>query len=570
MIKLVWEKKDITQYVSRIQWSGAHNQAAREVSFSLLNNPYDKEHLPYANKIKNSHKIWLMSDDTILFYGLVVNVQKKSEIGTVDFLARDMLYNLLESTMSGRWKKHTAEYITRSVCNDFKISTGTISNTKYQIKKFIVKDISAYDVIKRAYRKAANSKTGKKYFIHMNGDKLCVTERGQASLKKDGTALTVKDDECIYESQFEEDASTVVDKVKVINDKRKLVNKVQDKALIKKYGVVQHILSVDKGKGTKQAKAEIQTPERSASISAIGRIGCVAGYKIHIQDKAAGLTGVYLIINDSHTWENGVHLMTLDLYLTDVKKHAEVIQVDDLSYTKWKKRKIKCVFYKYYATGNDARGKKRAPGITCAAPPSVPFGTKFTYKGKTYKVTDRHRKAKFKNHLYYIGILASSKKEADKFKPTESSVTIVTPKTSKKTAEKTNKSEKASTRAKKLVNVATSFIGKCRYVWGASNPPGGAADCSGFVSYCLRQVGFSPTGTTLVLARIGHEVPKGKARAGDVVMFQGTYRAGPSHVGIMINNKEFVHCSSSHKNVVTDTLNRAYWVQHFLSIRRCL
>lgn len=573
-IKLIWNKKDITQLVSTIQWSGAHNKAAREVSFSILNDPYDKNLKSQKIKIKNSDKIYLKSDSKTLFYGIVVNIQKKAEIGTVEFLARDMLYNLLESTISGRWKKHTAEYITRSICNDLKINVGKMANTKYQIKKLIVKDMSAYDAIKRAYKKAGNEKTLKKYFIHMENDKLCVSERGQVLTSDGKNAVTLRDDECIYESAFEEDASSVVDMVRVINDKRRLVNKVKDSKLIKKYGVVQHVLSVSKGKGTKQAKAEIHAPERSASISAIGKIACVSGYKVNISDSAAGLTGTYLIINDTHTWQDGVHLMSLDLYLTDVKKHPEVVQIDDLSYNEWKKRKVKCVIYKYYASGNDARGKKRAAGITCAAPPSVPFGTKFTYNGKTYKVTDRHSKAKFKNHLYYIGIMVSEKeaKAANKKKwKDETNVTLIAPKrkkTKKKNDPKNRRGGSASSRAKKLVNVALSFRGKCRYVWGASNPPGGAADCSGFVSYCLRQIGAGPTGTTLVLAKIGREVPKAQARAGDVVMFQGTYRAGPSHVGIMINNKEFVHCSSSHKNVVTDTLDRGYWVQHFLSIRR--
>ena len=583
-IKLIWQhdktSKDITDFVSTIQWSGAHNQAAREVSFSVLNNPYDKN-FKLSSKIKNADKIWLKSDKKTLFYGTVVNIQRKGEIGTVDFLARDMLYNLLESTTSGRWKKHTAEYITRCVCNDFKINVGKLSNTKYQIKKFIVKDKSAYDVIKRAYKKAGNEKTLKKYFIHMDGEKLCVTERGQIAqhTDKDGktTALQLTDTECIYESSFEEDASSVVDMVRVINNKRRLVNKVKDAKLIKKYGIIQHVLSVDKGKGTKQAKAEIHAPERSASISAIGRIACVSGYKILIKDTAAGLTGNYLIINDTHTWQDGVHMMSLDLYLTDVKKHPEVIQIDDLSYNEWKKRKVNCVIFKYYASGNDARGKKRAAGVTCAAPPSVPFGTKFTYKGKTYKVTDRHKRAKFKNHLYYIGIMVSEKEasEANKKKwKDETKVTLISPKRKKK--EKKGKNGKptdggGSPSAKKLVNYAKSFVGKCRYVWTAANPPGGAADCSGFVSHCLIKMGvISGRMDTRALANIGRPVQKGKQQAGDVVIFQGTYRAGPSHVGIMVDANNYVHCSSKVKNVTITPFNTGWVAQHFHSLRRVL
>ena len=566
MIKLVWNKKDITEYVSTIQWSGAHNGAAREVSFSLLNDPFDAR-FALSGKIKNSDKIWLMDDKTCLFYGLVVNVQKKSEIGTVDFLARDMLYNLLNSNMSGRWKNHTPEYIARCICNDYKINQGTISNTKYQIKKLIVKDESPYDVIKKAFRKAKKEKTMKDYFVHMDGDKLCVTPRGDVS------GVTLKDDECIYESQYEEDASTVVDLVRVINEKGRLVNKVKDQTLIKKWGIIQQTISVDKGKGTKAAKAEITAPERAATISAIGNIKCVSGYKVDIRDKASGLTGTYLIINDTHTWENGVHLMSLDLKMTAIKKNAKSVQIDDLSYNSWTNRKIKCVFFKYYATGNDARGKRRAAGITCAAPASIPFGTKFTYKGKTYKVTDRQPKAKFKGHLYYIGLMVSEEeaKKADKKKwKDETPVTITNPKPQKKKNDTTkSKDDNASSRAKKLVNYALSFRGKCKYVWTAADPPGGKADCSGFVSHCLNHVGCKVGRLdTIGLSKLGEQVAKGKQQAGDIVLFKGTYRAGVSHVGIMVDKNTYVHCSSSEKNVVVANFNTTWVGQHFHSLRR--
>ena len=574
-IKLVWHNRknktqDITEYVGTITWSGAHNAAAREVSFTVLNNPYDKN-FSLSNQIKNADKIYLMSDNKVLFYGLICDVQRTSEIGTVDFLARDMLYNLLNSTTSGRYKKKTAEYITRSICNDFNIKQGTITATKYQIKKLIIKDKSPYEIIKKVYKRAQNEKTKKPYFIHMDGDKLCVTERGLVATKsgKSKEAIVLKDSECVYEAQFEEDASTVIDKVRVINQKRRLVNLVKDKKLIKKWGVIQHVLQVDKGKGTKQAKAEIAAPERSASISAIGQLKALAGYKIKIKDEAAGLTGTYLIINDTHTFENGIHLMSLDLYLKGVEKHPTVIQIDDLSYSTWKTRKIKCVFYKYYATGNDARGKKRAVGVTCAAPPSVPFGTKFTYKGKTYKVTDRHSKAKFKKHLYYIGILAGSKKEADKFKPVTTKITITNPKPTKKTKKKSDASEKGSDKAHKLVEYALSFRGKVRYSMGAKNVPGGVADCSGFVSYCVGKFGI-PGGDTRHFAVLGQSVSKAQARAGDIIVFQGTYRPGPSHVGIMIDNVNFVHSSSGAGGVTVTSRNNPYHAAHFHSIRRVL
>lgn len=580
MIKLKWingkKVTDITEYVTSVTWSGTSTQAAREVTFSVANDPYDKNFWS-SNSIKNSHEIKLYEGSTLIFYGRVMDIRRTSEIGTVDFTARDPLYNLLQSTTSGRWKKKTPEYITRSVCKQFKISVGTLTKTKYSIKKFIPKDKTPYDIIRIAYSKAKRNKTHKSYLIKMDGNKLCVVTKGKVL-----NNLVLRDDEVVYESSFEEDASGVVDKVRVIDSKRKLVNITKDKDLIKKYGVLQHVISVEKGKGKSEAKAEISTPERTATVSAIGNIRCVSGYKIQIKDSAAGLTGTYLIKNDSHTFENGIHLMTLDLALASVKKNTttKVYSVASDEKTVWKKKTVNAVFFGYYATGRDARKKTRNyVKNTAAAASSIPLGAKVTVKGvdlpiithrpdikSTFTVSDRQQKAKFQNGLHYIGLLMPSAEEAKKFGEHKGKAEIRWK--AKKSKKKGTKSSSTSSRAQKLVNIALFYRGKVRYVFNTANPDGGVSDCSGFVSHCLNKVGCNVGRIdTRALSQLGTGVDKRKRRAGDVVIFQGTWRAGPSHVGIMVDANSYVHCSSN-GGVKVSSFNRAWVGQHFHSIRR--
>lgn len=62
---------------------------------------------------------------------------------------------------------------------------------------------------------------------------------------------------------------------------------------------------------------------------------------------------------------------------------------------------------------------------------------------------------------------------------------------------------------------------------------------------------------------------KKNLKKGDLVIFQGTYKAGPSHVGIYLGNKQFIHCSSS-GGVKISNLNSTYYVKHWMQGRRVL
>ena len=58
-------------------------------------------------------------------------------------------------------------------------------------------------------------------------------------------------------------------------------------------------------------------------------------------------------------------------------------------------------------------------------------------------------------------------------------------------------------------------------------------------------------------------------KKGDLVIFQGTYKAGASHVGIYAGSGKFVHCSSS-GGVKVSNLNDSYYVKHWQQGRRVL
>lgn len=103
------------------------------------------------------------------------------------------------------------------------------------------------------------------------------------------------------------------------------------------------------------------------------------------------------------------------------------------------------------------------------------------------------------------------------------------------------------------------------YEYGGLSREG--VDCSGFV-YLTYQSRFGITlpRTTAGQSEVGHRVSKGELRPGDLVFFLiGDGR----HVGIYLDDRRFMHASSS-QGVTVSTLTNPYWKAHYWKAVRVL
>ena len=117
-----------------------------------------------------------------------------------------------------------------------------------------------------------------------------------------------------------------------------------------------------------------------------------------------------------------------------------------------------------------------------------------------------------------------------------------------------------------IVSTAKQYLG-IPYKYGGSSPSTGF-DCSGFVYYVLKSLGYSPYRTTSTQYQMGTYVAKSDLQPGDLVFFQGTYKAGISHVGIYVGDGKFIHAPSTGKLVSYADLNSAYYTNHYYGARR--
>lgn len=117
-----------------------------------------------------------------------------------------------------------------------------------------------------------------------------------------------------------------------------------------------------------------------------------------------------------------------------------------------------------------------------------------------------------------------------------------------------------------LINNSKKYIGT-PYVFGAKSPTMGF-DCSGFSQYVFEKTGINLPRTTSEQYKIGESISKEDLIKGDLVFFE-TYRSGPSHLGIYIENNKFIHASTS-KGVTISSLNESYWKSRYIGARRVL
>lgn len=310
---------DITEAVGSVSWGGSVSQAARTAEITVLNAPDDRNIEKLNLNIGAGDTIKLYENNENIFIGVVQTAEKLSQNGTVTYSCMDLLSHLLKSTGVYNFKNTTAEDITRKVCADFAIETGDIAASKAPIKKLIIDGSTIYDIIMQAYTKASKQ-TGNLYICRMNGSKLSVEVKGTEL-----ESFILAEEYNITNSTYQETIENMVNVVKIYNEKGKQIGEVKQDEWIQKYGIYQQIYKKEKGiNEATAAKNMFVGIEKKVSLDGLnGVMNCIAGNAVEVQDKAAGLNGLFWIDADTHTWENGTHIMSLDLNFKNIMDQKE-------------------------------------------------------------------------------------------------------------------------------------------------------------------------------------------------------------------------------------------------------
>jgi cell wall-associated NlpC family hydrolase len=115
-------------------------------------------------------------------------------------------------------------------------------------------------------------------------------------------------------------------------------------------------------------------------------------------------------------------------------------------------------------------------------------------------------------------------------------------------------------------NYALSLQG-VPYRYGKESPKEGF-DCSGFVKHVYQKQGITLPRTVNAMALVLPIISKNEVHSGDLVFFNTNGNAY-SHVGIYVNNDQFVHAPSHRTGkVLVSNLKNRYWQKHYTGVRR--
>jgi len=122
----------------------------------------------------------------------------------------------------------------------------------------------------------------------------------------------------------------------------------------------------------------------------------------------------------------------------------------------------------------------------------------------------------------------------------------------------------------KLANLQRALLAQYKDWYGTPHKWGGMSkqgvDCSGLVKLTFEQkFSLSLPRTTASQVKEGYSIKRAQLRTGDLVFFKTGVNV--RHVGIMVDNLQFFHASSS-RGVILSRLDNPYWNSHYWQSRR--
>lgn len=316
LIKAAGGTYDITHAVTRIEWSGSAQSAARQLSIDYINAPYDNFGLPV---IGTGDYLSFSPAGEEVFFGQIFGSEKSSVVGTITFTAYDWMKHLLESTGQYNFKNLPPETIAKMVCDDAGIPIRYLYPTGVNISSMLCDEMTLYDIIMAAYTKAHRI-TGDRYFP-------MIYKRGLGVYKTEWivNGFVLSDTENLMEASIEETMDKLVNTVRVYDDKGAKIGEVVDANSLALFGIFQKIYKQEKDidPGTAAKNLLNTLPAQTIKVKSIGDVNCLSCYFVKVSDATTGLTGNYWISSDRHTWEGEAYTMELELTFDSIMEEVE-------------------------------------------------------------------------------------------------------------------------------------------------------------------------------------------------------------------------------------------------------
>ncbi|WP_433943602.1 XkdQ/YqbQ family protein [Paenibacillus sp. SN-8-1] len=307
----------VEDIVKSAQWSGDVAQPHRTLTLALSNTINGTDQ---AMRFELGKELRFYVENGGLFRGVIFSYSVAQD-GNATVTAYDENVYLTKNEDSRRFVGMTAAGIIKEIAKAHAIPVGTIAGTGYVIPKLILRDMTLWDMAVTALTET-RKQNGRKFFLYASEGKLNLRE------KKDGTVRWLLEDGVnIITANRSRSIEEMRTSVKVLGgdeEKKPLSASAKDVALTSKYGLMQHVERADSRLNqsqiqqlAKQRLKELGKVTEEVTVEALGNTNVIAGAAVYAFESMTELVGGFYVNADTHTFENGVHRMSVTLSKTD-------------------------------------------------------------------------------------------------------------------------------------------------------------------------------------------------------------------------------------------------------------
>ena len=297
------ETRDFAQLVQTMSWSGSVRQTARELSATLAV-PRDGSVTPPA--LREGAYLTLRRAGETVFTGPLLTATTSSQDSLVDLSALDRGRFLVGNEGGYSFSGVTPETAAAAIARDYGIPVAALAAAGVSVsRKF---PGVALDKIIRTLYGLAGEQNGKRYLVRFTGGgALEVVE------KPTSASLSIASTMAVTNTW---DITNLQNSVAIRTQEGALVRRVEDADSVALNGRLEHVITQRDGEDAgseAQAWLEDNGLQQNLTVETLGDPRLITGEAVLLRDTGSGVSGLFWIDGDTHTWKNGQYYCKLTL-----------------------------------------------------------------------------------------------------------------------------------------------------------------------------------------------------------------------------------------------------------------
>lgn len=292
------ESRDLTALVQSVTWQGDIRQTARELSAALAVPRDGSVEVP---ALEEGAWLTLQGPDAPLFFGPLVQCTTSSQSMVVNLHALDRGRFLAGNRGWYKFTGATPEAAAALICSDFGIPAGTLAATGVPLTQNFPG--TSLDKLIRSLYTLAGAQNGKRYVLRFTGEgALEVVEKPSTATLEIAQTMGVTNTW---------DITDLCNSVAIYTREGALVRQVEDGPSQALNGRLEHVIKQKDGEDAgAEARAWLEDNglEQKLTVEVLEPpLDLLAGAAVRLRDTGSGVSGLFWVDQDTHTWKNGQH-----------------------------------------------------------------------------------------------------------------------------------------------------------------------------------------------------------------------------------------------------------------------